>query len=319
MAQMPRGEPRSVPDRAGDQYDEMIRLERRRKLRAEAGAVKPTPPQCAVPLSRFGRRLDFAFRAPGLGRTVAIGDQAYREVDNGRGNVLVPVDDPLVSPAERAERRQAIARSLFVANNPLAGAGYGLATLAKGSPRVRDGALVAGAVADAVMMGSAPRGASIRSPVTPPRRQLAPPTTTRPRIRYRELNANGQATGVNATLTKDMLGSGTRVRWNPPGWQGHGTRYNEARAHLHAKQLGGPGRDRRNAVTMTHRGANTPQMSGFENGVARRVRAGEVVEYSSTPLYESRVAPPSAILLTAHGSRGAPTARLIHNPAGRRK
>jgi len=29
--------------------------------------------------------------------------------------------------------------------------------------------------------------------------------------------------------------------------------------------------------------------------------------------------PPSAILLTAHGSQGAPSARLIRNPAGQRK
>jgi hypothetical protein len=31
------------------------------------------------------------------------------------------------------------------------------------------------------------------------------------------------------------------------------------------------------------------------------------------------VLPPSAILLTAHGSRGVPSASLIRNPAGRRK
>jgi len=75
----------------------------------------------------------------------------------------------------------------------------------------------------------------------------------------------------------------------------------------------------RNIVTLTHRGANTPQMQRFENGVARRLRAGEVVEYSSTPLYTDGALPPSAILLTAHGSRGMPAARLVLNPAGRRK
>ena len=37
MTQMPRGGPRSVPDSEGAQYDEMIRLERARRERAEAG------------------------------------------------------------------------------------------------------------------------------------------------------------------------------------------------------------------------------------------------------------------------------------------
>jgi hypothetical protein len=75
----------------------------------------------------------------------------------------------------------------------------------------------------------------------------------------------------------------------------------------------------RNLVTLTHKGANTPQMQGFERGVARRVRGGEVVEYSATPMYRDGVLPPSAILMTAHGSRGAPSARIINNPAGRRR
>lgn len=56
-------------------------------------------------------------------------------------------------------------------------------------------------------------------------------------------------------------------------------------------------------------------MRDFENGVARRVKAGEVVEYSATPLYSPGVLPPSSVLVTALGSRGAPSARLIHNPA----
>ena len=107
----------------------------------------------------------------------------------------------------------------------------------------------------------------------------------------------------------------------PPGWQGDGNLYNEARAHLLAKSLGGPGGlDKRNFVTLTNRGANSPQMSGFERGIAKRVDAGEVIEFHAQPLYNDGVLPPSAILLTAHGSRGgAPSARLIRNPAGQRK
>jgi len=40
MAQMPRGEPRSVPDPAGERYDEMIRQERLKRGRADAAATK---------------------------------------------------------------------------------------------------------------------------------------------------------------------------------------------------------------------------------------------------------------------------------------
>lgn len=41
MAQMPKGEPRSVPDPAGERYDEMIRQERLKRERAEAAVARP--------------------------------------------------------------------------------------------------------------------------------------------------------------------------------------------------------------------------------------------------------------------------------------
>jgi hypothetical protein len=62
-----------------------------------------------------------------------------------------------------------------------------------------------------------------------------------------------------------------------------------------------------------------PQMSSFERQVANRVRAGEVVDYTAKPLYEDGILPPSAVLVTAIGSRQQPTARLIRNPAGSAK
>ena len=140
----------------------------------------------------------------------------------------------------------------------------------------------------------------------------------RDKVRFRNLSANGQAMGAAATLTADTLSKGSRVRWNPPGWQGNGDTYKEHRAHLIGKLFGGLGRDRRNAVTMKDR-ANSPEMSTFEKRVKRRVKAGEVIEYSATPLYNEGVLPPASVLLTATGSRGAPIARLVKNPAGRRK
>lgn len=319
MAQMPRGEPRSVPDPEGEQYDAMIREERLKRQRAEAAAAEPSPYRYAAPFSR-DPRLDAFYQAPPrLASGVTIGGQTYREIDNGRANVLVPVSD--LSPAQLEERLRAINRAFFIADHPFGAFGDGIAGLANASPQARNGALIAGGLADVAAVGVAPLVASVRRPTPSPQGQSAPPTLQRPNIRQRELNATGQATGIAASLTAPMLGSGTMAdrRLTPPGWQGNGRKYNEARSHLLARDLGGSGSDMRNIVTLTQNGANTPQMRDFEQGVARRVRGGEVVEYSATPLYDSGVLPPSAVLLTAYGSRGAPTARIVQNPAGRRR
>ncbi|HEX5377492.1 MAG TPA: DNA/RNA non-specific endonuclease, partial [Phenylobacterium sp.] len=306
---------------AGDQYDAAMRRRRLNNDRAEAAAARPPPSPYLTSFPASEGRFDFVKQTPRPEPTVTIGGRTYRGVDNGRANILVPVDDPRVSPTELVERRQAVSRALFMADHPLGSVAYSLAALANTSSRTRDGALVAGGLVDAAMSGSAPMGASIGSRATPPRARPAPPTMQRPNIRYGELNANGQATGVNATVTRPMLGSGTSAnrRLTPPGWQGHGTRYNESRGHVQAKRLGGTGRDMRGLVTLTQNPTNSPQMSDFESMVARRVRGGEVVEYSATPLYAEGVLPPSSILLTAYGSRGAPVARILENPAGRRR
>jgi hypothetical protein len=261
---------------------------------------------------------DALARAPRLNPIVDIGGQAYREIDNGRANVLVPVDNPLVSPAQRAEQRQAVVRSLFMAQRPFAGAAYGVSALAGGSPRDRNAALIAGAAADAVTSGATGRNAPIgRFQVLP--RELPAARLGLPEVRYRTKTGLGQATGLQATIRKEMLGTGSRVRWNPPGWSGHGGDYNEARGHLLGKQLGGSGRDRENAVTLEQKGANNPQMSSFENGVARQIRRGDFVEYWSTPIYEEGILPPTAILVTARGSNGDSKARFIRNPAAKRR
>lgn len=281
-----------------------INVRERAAREAAWGGVRPKP--------------DFSGRPS----TINIGGQTYREVDNGRANVLVPIDTPYVSPAELEERRRGLERVQFMAGNPLAAGFYGLASLFAASPQARDRALAAGAMLDGATMAIAPWTAPARSVATPPQGQLSSPSWQRPNVRYREVNAKEQARGVGATITKPMLGTGAAAsrRLTPPGWQGDGDLYNEARAHLLAKSLGGAGGlEKRNFVTLTNRGANSPQMSGFERGVAKRADAGEVVEYYAQPLYDDGVLPPSAILLTAHGSRGVPSARLIRNPAGQRK
>ena len=320
MAQMPRGEPRSVPDPAGEQYDAMIRRERLKTRGAEGVTTKPAPSIFEAPLTPVSV-VDAVRRGPHPEPMVKVGGRFFREVDTGLGGRLVQVNDPLVSLAEREQQRRGIERAYFMADHPLGSVAYDVATLANASSRARDGALVAGGVADAAMMGAAPRGAQVRGRPTVPRRPPDPPTLGRPSIRPGELNPDGQATGVAATLTAAMLGTGTRANWRltPPGWQGNGREFNEARAHLAAKDLGGSGRDLRNLVTLTHKGANSPQMQSFESAVARRLRAGEVIEYSATPLYNPGILPPSAIMLTAPGSRSIPAPRIIQNPAGRRR
>lgn len=289
MAAMPRGEPRSVPDPAGEKYDEMLRQERLKRQRAEA--------------ARAG--------------TVTIGSQVYREIDNGRANVLVPAVNPYVSPAELADRRRVASQALSMAEQPLAGVAYGLATLAQASPQVRDGLMAFGSVADSALQGFVPRGVSSRKPTTPPRRDLLSPTLQRDSHRLGGLSTQGQASRSDATLTASLLGTGSKAkRAPPPGWRGNGRTYNEARAHLVAASLGGSG-GAQNIVTMTHNGVNNGLMSRFEGGVRDRVRTGEVIEYSAVPLYGKGALPPSAVLLTAFGSRQQPIAKVIMNPAGR--
>ena len=208
MAQMPRGGPRSVPDPAGEKYDAMNRRVRMKRERAEAAAARSPLSFDTTPFAPSDT-LDAIRYAPRSDSTVTVGGRTYREIDNGRANVLVPVGDPLHSAAERAEQRRNIERASFMASHPLAGAAYGIASLFNASPRVRDGALAAGGVLDAAMLGAALRGVPIRSPLTPPRKQPLPPTLQRPAVRYGDVNEHGQATGVNATLTSPLPRTGT--------------------------------------------------------------------------------------------------------------
>jgi len=312
MAQMPRGEPRSVPDPAGEWYDAMLRGEANKRQRAENGGLNP----------RILQEVDRAVRAGGLPNFSRPVQNRAAAGDNRSSDLVSVVERlPGLSPAEREEQRRAVARVAYMANSPLAGALYGFASLARASPQARDAAMLAGGAADALMIGAAPRGAPISMRSAPPRPQVGSPSLRRPAIRLGDLNERGQATGASATLTQNMLGTGTRAnrRLKPPGWGGHGIDHNEARGHLIANLFGGRGEVMRNLVTLTQKGANSPQMRSFEADIARRVRQGEVVEYGAIPLYRDGILPPRGILVTAHGSRGAPAARIINNPAGRVK
>jgi len=254
---------------------------------------------------------------PTLSSTVTIGGRRYRGVDNGRANVLVPIDDP-----QAEARRRGMERFQDQVAHPLGSSLYGLAALAGASERTRDRALKAGGLIDEAMLAFAPVAAPRRTPQPLPQGQVAPPGWRRPNVQYRETNEHGQARGIDAWLEKSQLGVGERAsrRLRPPGWQGNGNLFNEARGHLLARSLGGiGGRDLRNLVTLTHRGTNSPEMQNVERDVLRRVRDGELVEYRVTPFYDGPGRPPTWVLMTTRGSRGAPTARLIQNPAGIRK
>jgi hypothetical protein len=308
---MPRGEARSVPDPDGEQYDEMLRQERLKRAIKETAAgdqhVFAGRPYSVATDPNFR----FLFEDPHPKQPVGAPDD--RTLDSR--DIVHPRNSQL-SPNELAAQRQALDRVAFMASNPLAAAAYGVASLFSSSSQTRDRALTLGGAADALIMGAAPFGAARPGRIAPPRTGSPVQQLDTPAIRYRELNAEGQARGVNSSLSSPLLGTGTRAYWRrtPPGWQGDGDEHNQARAHLQGRQLGGDGKNARNLVTMTHFGANTPQMRDFENGVARRVAAGEVVQYSATPIYAG-VGPPAGVLLTTHGPNGS-SARYIHNPAG---
>src|SRR5262249_39320230 len=154
-------------------------------------------------------------------------------------------ETPQLSPAELAARRQALDRVTAMTESPLAGAAYGVTSLIGASPQMRDRALSAGAAADSLVMAATPIGASRPGRIASPRTGWTVQQFDTPAIRYRELNAEGQARGVNSALSEPMLDTGTRAYWRrtPPGWRGNGIKYNEARAHLLGRQLGGSGRD----------------------------------------------------------------------------
>ena len=285
----------------------------------ETAAEESPKGKDALALSYPRYRPAFPYSDPREDQTVSIGGQVYRSIDNGSANVLVKADDPLLPPERLAQQRAAIVRSLFMAQHPLAGGAYGIAVLANASQRACDGALAVGGLADTVLQGAAPLGAWIRPRPSLQEPKLPAETWVRPSIRLRDQNDKGQALGINATLTSRLLGTGsdTNRRMSPPGWQGNGRIYNESRGHLLARRLGGSGKDPRNIVTMTQNGTNNPEMSKFEGRVAKLIKGGDIVEYSSIPLYNADSLPPSMVLLSAQGSRGAPMARLFRNPAGR--
>lgn len=316
MTKIAKGKPRSLPDPAAEPYDDLAR-----KHLPSQGAKTPLPALAAATFPPIDSRLALLNRAARPNPYVTIGGRTYKGSDNGRANVLVPIGDLLLSPAEFANRQRMARRAMFMANNPLGSAAYAIATLAKRSPQARDGALMVGSVVDAAMMGATSRLALVPRMPTSRRPVLAPPLVKQPEVRHGRPTSLGQAAGLVATLTSSTVDSGTKAnrRQTPPGWQGNGRTHNQARGHLHAKQLGGSGRGPLDLVTLTQNPTNSSLMARFENEMKRRVLAGEVIEYTAMPLYNPGVLPPARVLLAALGTRGAPVARIVENPAGKKR
>jgi hypothetical protein len=141
-------------------------------------------------------------------------------------------------------------------------------------------------------------------------------TVARGQVNYGELDALGRPTGVTATITEDMIGTGTEASRSirPPGFQGGSA--NQARGHLLGRQLGGSGTEPRNLVTLQQRPANTPAMSTYEGRVRAAVESGQTVQYSSTPVYDGTNPVPRAITLEAQGSGGYRLGISVLNPPG---
>jgi RHS repeat-associated protein len=123
-------------------------------------------------------------------------------------------------------------------------------------------------------------------------------------IDYGRIDRSGRPTGIEAIITREMLGTGSEADSSivPPGFKGR--EEGHARGHLLGKQLGGSGSVRRNLVTLFQRPVNTPIMSKFEGQVAAAVRSGETVWYRATPIYRGAEGMPYAITLEAQGSGG---------------
>lgn len=283
----------------------------------------PPPPGGAWELgalSPLGSRLDNLRQTPPQVRnTVTLNGRTYREIDNGKAGVLVPIQESGASQVARTQQRRAIERVQLMANSPLAGAAYGLASLAGASPQVRDRAMITGRIADGALSVASPRSTPVRRPMFGGK--AVPTIPWDGSVRYRGVNAAGQALGVNMTLVEPMLHGGTKAnpRLRPPGFISGDPPYNHARGHLRARGLGGSGDRASNLVTLTQTSTNSPWMRDVEKEVARRVRNGEIVDYAVTPLSTPGIAAPGAVLLSVSGDRGPSSGHFIQNSAGRPK
>ncbi|MDE7251359.1 MAG: DNA/RNA non-specific endonuclease, partial [Acetatifactor sp.] len=132
-------------------------------------------------------------------------------------------------------------------------------------------------------------------------------------VTYGELDSLGRTTGIEATITLDMIGTGSPAKSSikPAGFKGKAQGH--ARGHLLGNQLGGSGKDPRNLMTIYQNPVNHPAMSSIEAKVRRAVEGGQVVNYKVTPIYEGNNLIPRGITIQAQGSGGLDIYQTILN------
>src|SRR5689334_4540938 len=148
---MPRGEARSVPDPAGEQYDEMLRQERLKRAIEETAAADRSAFTGKPYSVATDSKLRFLFEDPHPRQPVGAFDD--RTLDS---RDIVQPRSPQLSPDELAAQRRALDHVATMLDSPLGGAAYGVASLTGASPQARDRALAAGAAVDAAMMAAVP-------------------------------------------------------------------------------------------------------------------------------------------------------------------
>lgn len=132
-------------------------------------------------------------------------------------------------------------------------------------------------------------------------------------VKYGELDSLGRATGVEAVITQDMIGTGSPAKSSirPAGFGGQAQGY--ARGHLLGNQLGGSGSDPRNLTTIYQNPVNHPVMSSVEASVRKAVEGGQVVNYNVTPIYKGNNLVSRGITIRATGDNGFSIYQTILN------
>jgi hypothetical protein len=122
---------------------------------------------------------------------------------------------------------------------------------------------------------------------------------------------------VNAQITSDMTGRAPQQVPLLSRLVGRGTAQRITRSAVTCgRQLGGSGDVPESLVTLQQNPVNSPIMRSFENLVRSAVEAGEVVDYTATPIYNSTNLAPRAVTLIGQGSNGFNLGVSILNPIG---
>jgi len=196
MAQMPRGEPRTVPDPIGDLYNDTIRRKRLQDEQSAAAAQRRSVKSATEYFSPFDQ----------LNRLPVDRQRPEFAVVNGRLVCTTPLDRPPTSPEVLEAQRRAVRQTIALEDHSFGATAYGLATLIGAPPPARTAAFAVGALGDAAGAGATIGRSAFVRPSAPPQRQTAPFRFKQPSIRLGERNAKGQAIRAAATVTGPMLG-----------------------------------------------------------------------------------------------------------------